>query len=122
MTGMEATLFLLRTNYFPVKVNKIFSEPIVFQFRKVWSRPCYRTEQVGKWYEGGWCHPPYVPLPTLGGWHPDSHRAMMSIAVNIASRTLNSLEYARQTLFQRHAALLVANNAVCLISGFDLRI
>ena len=63
-----------------------------------------------------------MPLSTLGGWHPDSHRAMRSIAVNTASRTLNSLEYARQTLFQRHAALLVANNAVCLISGFDLRI
>ena len=63
-----------------------------------------------------------MPLPTLGGWHPDSHRAMRSIAVNIASRTLHSLEYACQTLFQRHAALLVANNAVCLISDFDLRI
>ena len=63
-----------------------------------------------------------MPLSTLGGWHPDSHRAMRSIAVIIASRTLNSLEYASQTLFQRHAALLVANNAVCLISGFDLRI
>ena len=40
---------------------------------------------------------------------------------HIASRTLNSLEYVSQTLFQRHAALLVTNNAVCLISGFDLR-
>ena len=63
-----------------------------------------------------------TPLLTLGAWHPDSHRAMRSIAVNIASRTLNSLEYAGQTLFRRHAALLVANIAVCLISGFDLRI
>ena len=61
-----------------------------------------------------------MPLSTPGGWHPDSHRAMRSIAVNNASRTLNSLEYASQTLFQRHTALLVANNAVCLISGFDL--
>ena len=58
-----------------------------------------------------------MPLPAVGGWHLDSHRAMRSIAVNIASRTLYSLEYASQTLFQRHAALLVANNAVCLISG-----
>ena len=47
---------------------------------------------------------------------------MRSIAVSIASRTLNSLEYASQTLFQRHAELHVAYNAVCLISGFDLRI
>ena len=47
---------------------------------------------------------------------------MSSIAVNIASRTLNSLKYACKTFFQRHAALLVANNAVCLISGFDLQI
>ena len=63
-----------------------------------------------------------MPLSTLGGWHPDSHRAMMPIAVNITSRTLSSMEYASQTLFQRHAALLVANNAVCLISGFNLQI
>ena len=32
---------------------------------------------------------------------------------------LSSLHYARATLSQRHAALLVANNAVCLMSGFD---
>ena len=63
-----------------------------------------------------------LPLSTRGGWHPDSHRAMRSIAVKIASRTSNSLEYAIQPLFQRHAALLVANNAVCLISRFDFRI
>ena len=63
-----------------------------------------------------------MPLSTLGGWHPDSYRTMRSIAVNIASRNLNSLQYASQTLFQRHATLLVANNAVCLISSFDLRI
>ena len=63
-----------------------------------------------------------MSLSTLGGWHPDSYRAMRSIAVSIASRTLNSLEYASQTLFQRHAALRVANDPVCLISGSDLRI
>ena len=33
-----------------------------------------------------------MPLSTLGSWHPDSHRAMRSVAVKIASRTLNSLE------------------------------
>ena len=55
-----------------------------------------------------------MPISTLGGWHPDAHRAMGTIAVNIASRTFSSQHYARATLFQRHAALLVANNAVCL--------
>ena len=63
-----------------------------------------------------------MPLSILGGWHPDSNRAMRSIALNIASRTLNSLEYANQTLFQSHAALLVATNAVCVISCFDFLI
>ena len=63
-----------------------------------------------------------IPLSTLGGWPPDSHRAMRSITVNIASRTLNSLEYASQPFFQRHAGLLVASNDVCLISSFDLQI
>ena len=63
-----------------------------------------------------------MSLSTLGGWHPDSHRALRSVAINIASRTLNSLEYASQTLFLRHAALLASNNAVCLITDFDLRI
>ena len=62
------------------------------------------------------------PISTLGGWHSDSHRAMRSIAVKIASRTLNSLGYASQAMFQRNAAFLVANNAVCFISGLDLRI
>ena len=28
-----------------------------------------------------------MPLSTLGGWYPDSHRAMRSVAVNVASRT-----------------------------------
>ena len=61
-------------------------------------------------------------ISTLGGGHPDVHRAMGTIEVNIASRTLSSLHYARATLFQRHAALLVANNAVCLMSGFDCEV
>ena len=28
-----------------------------------------------------------MPISTLGGWHPDAHRAMGTIAVGIASRT-----------------------------------
>ena len=63
-----------------------------------------------------------MPLSTVGGWHPDSHQTMRSIAVNIASRSLNSPEYASQTLFQRHAALLVDNTAFFHISCFGLRI
>ena len=63
-----------------------------------------------------------MPISILGGWHPDAHRAMGTIAGNIASRTLSSLHYARATLFQGHAPLLVANNAVCLMSGFDFEV
>ena len=59
---------------------------------------------------------------SLVGRHPDLHRAMESIAVNIASRALSTVDCARSTLFQRHPALLVASNAPCLISGFDLQI
>ena len=63
-----------------------------------------------------------VPPSSLERWHPDSHRAMGSVAVNIDSRALSSAHYARSTMFQRHAALLVASNAECLISGFDFQI
>ena len=63
-----------------------------------------------------------IPISTLGGWHPDAHPAMGTNAVNIASRTLSSLHYARATLFQRYAALLGPNNAVCLMSGFDFEV
>ena len=63
-----------------------------------------------------------MPISTLGGWHPDAHRAMGTIAVNIASRTLSSLHYACGAMFQRLSALLVANNAVCLMSGFDFEV
>ena len=63
-----------------------------------------------------------MPLSTLGGWRPHAHRAMGTIAVGIAWRTLSSPHYARATLFQRHAAHLVANNAVCLTSGFDFEV
>ena len=63
-----------------------------------------------------------MPISTLGGWHPDAHRAMGTIAVNIAWRTLSSLHYARAKFFQRHAALLAVNNAVRLMSGFDFEV
>ena len=63
-----------------------------------------------------------MPISTLGGWHRDAHRAIGTIKVNIASRSLSSLHYARATVFRRHAAPLVANNAVCLMSGFDFEV
>ena len=63
-----------------------------------------------------------MSLLSLGGWHPDSHQAMGSIAVNIASRALSSVDESRSAMFQRHAALLVASNAACLIYGFDFQI
>ena len=41
-----------------------------------------------------------MPLSSLEGWHPDSHRAMESVAVNIASRALSSVHFAPRTMFQ----------------------
>ena len=59
-----------------------------------------------------------VPISTLGEWHPDTYGAMGSVVSSIASRALCCLSAARSILFQRHAALLVKNNAECLMSGF----
>ena len=42
-----------------------------------------------------------MPLSSLGGWHPDPRRAMGSIAVNIASRALSSVDYARRAISRR---------------------
>ena len=50
-----------------------------------------------------------VPLSTLGGWHPDAHKALCSLASTIAARGLSTFSRARSILFQRHAALLVTN-------------
>ena len=58
-----------------------------------------------------------VPLSTLGGWHPDAHRALCSVATTSAARGLSTFSRAKSILFQRHAALLVTNNALCLMSG-----
>ena len=58
-----------------------------------------------------------VPISTLGGWHPDAHRALRSVATAIAARGMSTFSSAKSTLFQRHAALLVTNNALCLMSG-----
>ena len=47
---------------------------------------------------------------------------MGSIAVKIASKTLKSLEYDSQTLFQKHGGPLVANKTICVFFGFDFRV
>ena len=57
-----------------------------------------------------------VPLLTLSGWHPDVHKALCSVASTIAARGLSTLFRARSILSQRHAALLVSNNALCHMS------
>ena len=53
----------------------------------------------------------------LGGWHPDAHKALCSVASTIAARGLSTFSRARSILFQRHAAQLVTKNALCLMSG-----
>ena len=58
-----------------------------------------------------------VPLTTLGGWHPDAHRPLCSVGTTIAAKGLSTFSRARSILFQRHAALLVTNNALSLMSG-----
>ena len=59
------------------------------------------------------CH----PISTLGGWHPDAHRALCSVATAIAAREMSTFSSAKSILFPRHAALLVTNNALRLMSG-----
>ena len=58
-----------------------------------------------------------VPISTLGGWHPDAYRALCSVATTIAARGMSTFSSAKSILFQRHAALLLTNNALCLMSG-----
>ena len=66
---------------------------------------------------GTWFNLLPVPLSTLGGWHPDAHKALCFVASTTAARGLTTLSRTRSILFQRHAALLVTNNALCLMSG-----
>ena len=58
-----------------------------------------------------------VPISPFGGWHPDAHRALCSVATAIAARRMSTFSAAKSILFQRHAALRVTNNALCLMSG-----
>ena len=58
-----------------------------------------------------------VPISILGGRHPDAYRALCSVATTIAARGMSTFSSAKSILFRRHAALLVTNNALCLMSG-----
>ena len=58
-----------------------------------------------------------VPISTLVGWHPDAHRALCSVETAIAARGMSTFSSAKSILFQQHAALLVTNNALSLMSG-----
>ena len=58
-----------------------------------------------------------APISTLGGWHPDAHRALCSVATTIAARGMSTFSSAKSILFQRHAALLVTSIALYLMSG-----
>ena len=58
-----------------------------------------------------------VPISTLGGWHPDAHRALCSGATAIAARGMSTSHSAKSILLQGRAVLLVTNNALCLTSG-----
>ena len=58
-----------------------------------------------------------VPISKLGEWHPDAHCALCSVATATAARKMPIFSSAKSIMFQRHAALLVTNNALCLMSG-----
>ena len=58
-----------------------------------------------------------APLSTLGGWLPDAHRALCSVATTILARGLSTVSRTWGILSQRHTALLVMNSALCLMSG-----
>ena len=58
-----------------------------------------------------------VPITTLGGWHPEAHRAVLSLLAPMASVSMVAGATAGDILFQRHAALLISSNAACLLLG-----
>ena len=59
----------------------------------------------------------HVPISIHVGRHPDAHRALCPVATAIAARGMCTSSSANSILFQRHAALLVTNNARCLMSS-----
>ena len=52
------------------------------------------------------------PISTLGGWHTEARRAILSIASGIASRAMAGFG-----TFQRHGAHLATKNGSCHLSG-----
>ena len=59
-----------------------------------------------------------MPISTLDGWHPEAHRAVLSVVATIASRSMIVFAMARGILFLRHPTLLITSNAACLLSGW----
>ena len=98
------------------RIRYSVQNPLSIQ-KAVWSAKFSRYAGVLETY-GTTVHLIPVPISTLGGWHPDSYRAIGSVVSAIASRALSSLNATRSILFQPHAALLAKNNAECLLSGF----
>lgn len=58
-----------------------------------------------------------IPISTLGGWHYDAHRAVLSVASGIASLAMAAFDRATSIVFQRHAAPLATNNGSSILSG-----
>ena len=63
-----------------------------------------------------------IPMSTLGGWHPETHAFMCSLADSVTSRAIVERRVARQALFRRHAARLVQTNANGLLEGIFVSI
>ena len=99
----------------PARIRDSVQNPLSI-LKAAWSAKSARQASVLETYVTT-VHLSPVPISTLGGWHPDSYREMGSVVSSIASRALSCLSAARSILFQRHAALLVKNNAECLMSG-----
>ena len=100
----------------PAKIRDSVQNPLSI-LKAAWSTNFSKYSSVLE-TDGTTVHLIPVPISILGGWHPDSYGAIGSVVSAIASRALSSLYAARSILFQRHAALLVKNNAECPMSGF----
>ena len=102
-------------------INYIFTIPLLYLLKAAWTAKVSRYSGMLQ-AAGTRFNLLPVPLSTLGGWHPDAHRALRSVASTIAARGLSTFSCARSILFQRHAALLVTNNALCFMSGLSSNI
>ena len=93
----------------PARIQDSVQNPLSI-LKAAWSAKSSRHASVLE-TDGTAVHLIPVPISTLGGWHPDSYRAIGSVGSAIASRALSSLSAARSILSQRHTALLVKKNA-----------